>query len=1012
MDAERLKQIEEVYHAAMEIAPAERLSFLDESCGDDEDLRREVESLLAVKRTSNNIFDTPPESLAAEMFSTREKQTSRKDEQIGHYTIRKLLGKGGMGEVYLAEDTRLNRRVALKFLSASISDDKNRLRRFEREALAASALNHPNILTIYEFEAENETPFIVTEFVEGKTLREILNGEGLNLEDILSIAEQTVFALSAAHKAGIIHRDIKPENVILREDRIVKVLDFGLAKLIKSEINEEAGGSRFDSGFGAKPLTLANTNSSGVLGTVAYMSPEQTRGQADIDGRTDIWSLGVVLYEMLTGKTPFSGETTGEVVAAILKSEPAPLRSFIANVPPDLERIVERTLCKDSKERYQNSKDLLVELRDLKSDLDVQSKLKRPAALSATGNVPIKTTRLLPRIDDTAEPGANFTVGEPFSDLAYQKPNSNRRAAPRTALPAVLAASVLLAFGVFYFNKYFSPESQKKILPPAAEPMKQTRLTTLGRISDTAISPDGRYFAYVAKDGGKDAVYVRQTATNDTVNILPADIYYAGLSFSPDGNFIYFISGSDEKTAINDLYRIKTLGGEPVKLISDVDSRVSFAPGGQEFCFRRGMPQIQESGIFIANADGTNERKIASRKLSFSFVSTPVWSPDGKTIASMVKTGIDQGEEYSLIGINLESGEQKPIGQKLWNWHREMVWMPDGSELLLNSQEKTGDPHQLWRVSYPSGEVLNVTNDFNDYQGVSVTADASLVTVKNTLTANLFVAPFEKLENARQLTFVEGVSFYGLSWTPDKRIVYGSNLGGKRDVWIINADGSGQRQLTNDNFSNYDPDVTPDGRYIVYVSNRTGQHNIWRMNLDGSNPVQITGGNEGVGELAPAVTPDSKWIVFDSIGETLWKIPVEGGKPLKLTEPQSHFANVSPDGKSIAFIFWGDVNSPTTFSVVPITGGTPSRNFNITTPGFRWQQQFRWATDSRALIYVDSTPGYSNLIRLPLDNGKRTPITDFKSERIFGFDISLDGKQVVFARGTTTSDALMLDNLR
>jgi eukaryotic-like serine/threonine-protein kinase len=658
---------------------------------------------------------------------------------------------------------------------------------------------------------------------------------------------------------------------------------------------------------------------------------------------------------------------------------------------------------------------LLVKLRDLKSDLDIRSKLRRPAAPAATGSAPITTSRFQPGIGETAGPGANFTAGETFSAPADPVPTGEPQRRPRASplLLAALAASVLLVPGAFYLNEYFGRESPREILRPAAEPIKQTRLTTLGRITDSAISPDGRFFAYIAKDGAKSALYVRQTATNDTVDVMPsADVYYGGLSFSPDGNHLYFNSGDNKKSAINDLYRIETSGGKPRKLIADVDSKVSFAPGGEEFSFRRTMGSIQESGIFIADADGTNERKIAARSLSSGFVGTPVWSPDGRTIATLTGNGNEKGEQYSLIGIDLEGGAEKPIGTKRWNWYEEIAWMPDGSELLLNVQEKTGAPHQLWRVAYPGGEVLKVTNDFNNYRGVSVTADASLVTVKNTLTANLFVAPFEKLENARQLTFVEGVAFYGISWTPNARIVYSSNLGGKRDIWMINADGSGQRQLTNDNFNNYDPVVTPDGRYIVYVSDSTGQDNIWRMNLDGGDRVQITGGNDGPGELAPSVTPDGKWIVYLSKGPNLWKAPIDGGEPVKLTMPESYYPKVSPDGQSIAFIFWGGGDLPRTLSVMPIAGGPPSRNFNVPPEDFRWQQQLGWTTDSRALIYVDSTPGYSNLIRLPLDDGKRAPMTDFKSERIFGFDASPDGRQMVFARGTTSSDAVMIDNIR
>jgi eukaryotic-like serine/threonine-protein kinase len=292
---------------------------------------------------------------------------------LSHYRIERKIGAGGMGEVYLAEDLRLNRKVALKVLPENIARDKDRLRRFEQEARAASALNHPNILTVYEFGFERDVHFLATELIEGETLRETINGGELSVTDALVVAEQTAFALSAAHSAGVVHRDLKPENIMIRRDRVVKILDFGLAKLIeKKEVSPDTE---------AETRALVKTNPGVVMGTASYMSPEQARGK-DTDARTDIFSLGCVLYEMLTRRLPFSGETINDIIAAILTKEPEPLSSHISDVPKELERIINKTLRKDREERYQHIKDLLIDLRDLRRDLEFEAKLERSTAPS------------------------------------------------------------------------------------------------------------------------------------------------------------------------------------------------------------------------------------------------------------------------------------------------------------------------------------------------------------------------------------------------------------------------------------------------------------------------------------------------------------------------------------------------------------------------------------------------------------------------------------------------------
>jgi TolB-like protein len=358
----------ELYHAALELAPAARQDFLVEACAGEEELRREVESLLQARAEADGFVAGKVVGLSAET-SDHQQNLSLLGQSIGHYQVLSLLGAGGMGQVYLAQDARLGRKVALKLLPPAFTHNQERLRRFEREARLVSALNHPNILTIYEVGLTSETPFIASEFVDGQTLRARLRGERLTLSESLDLASQISTALAAAHEAGIVHRDIKPENVMLRRDGGVKVLDFGLAKLTEPQNSAEVNPA-------AAALEKVTTEGGRVLGTPQYMSPEQARGQ-EADARSDIFSLGVVLYEMLSGQPPFDGLNAIEVMGAILNREPAPLKQHAATLPDELQSIVSKALRKKREERYQTTRDLLNELKDLKEELAFTAKLGR-----------------------------------------------------------------------------------------------------------------------------------------------------------------------------------------------------------------------------------------------------------------------------------------------------------------------------------------------------------------------------------------------------------------------------------------------------------------------------------------------------------------------------------------------------------------------------------------------------------------------------------------------------------
>ena len=426
MKPDRWKQIDDLLEAALERLPFERAAFLDSACADDESLRREVESLLNADARAGNFSENPVASLAANIVNEREKLAA--GQEVRHYRVVSLLGKGGMGSVYLAEDLKLGRKVALKLLPDYFTSDQQRVRRFELEARATSALSHPNILVVHEIGSKGDLHFIVTEFVEGETLRERLSRSRMTIAEALDVAVQVASALATAHQAGIVHRDIKPENMILRADGLVKLLDFGLAKI--SEQHSSAVDAE------APTLARVDTEPGTILGTVNYMSPEQARGRA-VDARTDIFSLGVILYEMLTGQCPFAGETKTDVLASILNAEAPSITRYQPDTPAELQKIVSKMLRKDHEKRYQTARDLFVDLKSLTEDLEFESRLDRSASRDVKGDV-----------TKSASPGAvtrDVASGDTpsITELATNQIKRHRAAAVLALIALVVAASAI-----------------------------------------------------------------------------------------------------------------------------------------------------------------------------------------------------------------------------------------------------------------------------------------------------------------------------------------------------------------------------------------------------------------------------------------------------------------------------------------------------------------------------------------------------------------------------------------
>jgi eukaryotic-like serine/threonine-protein kinase len=929
---------------------------------------------------------------------------------FGRYEIRSLLGAGGMGEVYLAHDTQLRRPVALKFLPPEFTRDEDRLRRFKQEAFAASALNHPNILTIYEIGAEADVDFIATEFIDGMSLRERISKASMRTEEVLEVGAQIASALAAAHAARIMHRDIKPDNVMIRRDGYVKVLDFGLAKLTEYQ--------GVDSYPEAATVQVIKTDPGRVLGTANYMSPEQARG-FEVDERTDIWSLGVILYELVAGRVPFEGQTASDVVASILKTEPVPLQRYSPEAPAELQRIVRKALRKDREERYQLVKEMALDLKNLRRELDLSAELEyslQPAApVTPTGGV--SASQVAVRQATSPIPPEEISDAKPTSSAEYIV---NEIKAHRKAVGMSLAVVALAALAIILTIAYRWLSTETSSRPPAApQSMKIARLTSTGMADKAAISPDGKYVVHVASENGQQSLRVRQVSTSSDLQIAPlSDVHYAGITFSPDGEFIYYVASGQNSLTPN-LYRIPALGGAPRKLISDVGSAVSFSADGQQLAFIRNFPNEGEDAVMMAGANGGGERKLAVSKLP-NFLRSVSWSPDGKTIACGAGSFVPGYNTY-VVAVSVESGREEQIGSHSWMFMGQVVWLADGRGLILEASEKESgsfDAQQIWYLSYPEGGARRITNDLNNYAGLALTADSSrLVTVQSETISNIWLVANADANRAMQLTTgpgrVDGRD--GLTSTPDGKIVYASKTSGNLDIWIMNADGSNQRQLTANSRINNHPSVSPDGRYIIFASDRAGTFNIWRMDIDGNNAKQLTSGS---GEENPQFSPDGRWVVYTLLGAgkpTLWSVSIDGGAPQQLTAKYTAAPVISPDGKSIACVYREEQpNSPLKIAIFPSEGGQPTRTFDapISAEAISRMPLPRWTSDGRALTYIVTGGDVANIWIQSISGEAPRQLTNFKTDQIFSFDWSRDGKQLIVARGMLTSDVVLISNYR
>lgn len=601
-----------------------------------------------------------------------------------------------------------------------------------------------------------------------------------------------------------------------------------------------------------------------------------------------------------------------------------------------------------------------------------------------------------------AEP-ATENVGENSDSLQrLVAPGATHQSPQKTGKLAVILVLLALALGsvvLFYrFARRANPSS-------SLETMKMTRLTTSGKVFDAVVSPDGKNVVYAISDGGRQSLWMRQTATQSQVQIIPPAAHvFTGLNFSPDGNYIYYgiFSPAFRQRA---LFQVETLGGTPKKLLENLRAEpLSFAPDGKHFSFIR-FTQGRESMLMIANADGTEERKLITLNQP-EHIHYAAWSPDGKRIAYVLMN--NDSNDGTIFEAQVEDGSTRPLTTRRWFRIFGLSWLPDGSGLMMLAPPDQSFVAEVWRLSYPEGEAQRLTNDLDHFTNMSLTADSrTLAVVQSETQANIWVMPMGDVGSARPVTSGTGKDDTCVEWTPDGRVVYHSDAGGFDNIWITDADGLQPKQLTSNARINQCPAVSPDGRYIVFHSDRTGLPHLWRMHVDGGDQRQIT--NTTGGAQNPQFSPDGRWIVYRiALGKpTAWKMPAYGGDPVQLTDTISLAPTVSPDSKLIAYTA-SDGNSPPHIAVSPLDGGAPLKTFPLPQPNARP----RWTPDGRALAYVENKDGISNIVVQPLDGGKPVPLTDFKAEVIFSFAFSPDGKQLALSRGTTNRDVVLIKDFR